>query len=130
MSTSVVRYAPPLLPAVVSWYATPSPPLSKFAASTRPGIATGVPLNGASPPDDVGPAVFTTTALMLTAPVSKSSVICCTPAPSVTGTATLVHACQPPVVGIATVFQTELGPLKPMCSDAPLTGDATRSVAT
>src|SRR6266550_637574 len=45
-STSVDRYAPPLLPPVVSWYSTPSPPLSKFAARTIPGIGNAVPVYG------------------------------------------------------------------------------------
>src|SRR5262252_1063925 len=133
MSTSVARYAPPLLPDVVSWYATPSPPLSKFAASTSPGTAAGVPVNGANAPvpaDDAEPSPEpTTTVLMLKPAVSKRSVICCMPAPSVTGTTTLVHDCQSPVMGTATVCHTLLGPLNPMCSDPPPAGDATRSVA-
>jgi len=46
MSTSVWRYCDPALPAVVSWYATPSPPLSKFSASIKPGMGAAVPPNG------------------------------------------------------------------------------------
>jgi hypothetical protein len=42
-STPVDRYTPPELPAVVSWYATPSAPLSKFAAAIVPGTGTAVP---------------------------------------------------------------------------------------
>jgi hypothetical protein len=32
-----------------------------------------------------------------TPPVSNPTVSCCTPAPSVTGTLTVLHVCQPPV---------------------------------
>src|SRR5438105_15777567 len=46
MSTPSVRKVLPLLPAIVSWYATPSPPLSYFSASIRPGMAIGVPEYG------------------------------------------------------------------------------------
>ena len=44
MSTSVERYCPPLLPAVVSLYATPYPPVSKFSASIVPGTDAATPL--------------------------------------------------------------------------------------
>src|SRR6185312_3995616 len=50
MSTSLDRNAPPELPGVVSWYATPSPPLSNFAACTTPGSAADVPEYGVEPP--------------------------------------------------------------------------------
>src|SRR5438067_394440 len=60
--------------------------------------------------------------------VSKSSVICCRPAPSVTGTPTVVQFCHPPVAGIATDVQTLFAALKPTCSEPP-PGDATRSCA-
>ena len=59
-------------------------------------------------------------------PVSKSSVICCTPAPSVTVSDTVVQFCQPPVAGIDTVFHTLLAVLKPTCMAAP-PGEATRN---
>src|SRR4029079_789873 len=42
-TSSPVRYWPPALPATLSWYATPSPPLSKFSASMVPGMTNGVP---------------------------------------------------------------------------------------
>ena len=60
--------------------------------------------------------------------VSKSRVICWTPAASVKGTVTLVQFCQPPVAGIATETHTLLVVLKPTCMVAP-DGDATRSCA-
>ncbi len=59
-------------------------------------------------------------------PVSKNSVICCVPAPSVTGTETTVQFCHPPVAGTPTVVQTLLALLNPTWNDAP-PGDATRS---
>jgi hypothetical protein len=59
-------------------------------------------------------------------PLSKSTVICWLPAPSVTGTDTVCQFCQPPVGGIDTLFDTLLAVLKPRCIDAP-PGDATRS---
>src|SRR5438067_1971562 len=49
MSTSVARYCPSVLPLVVSKYATPCPPSSKFSASIKPGTAHGVPPNGVLP---------------------------------------------------------------------------------
>src|SRR5256885_16334262 len=54
MSTSLLRYAAPALPALVSWYATPSPPLSKFSACTMPGSDAGVPPKGVPPYDGGG----------------------------------------------------------------------------
>ena len=45
MSTFVCRYAPPEFPALVSWYARPSPLTSKFSASMVPGSGTAVPVN-------------------------------------------------------------------------------------
>ena len=59
-------------------------------------------------------------------PVSNVKVITCVPAPSVTGTVTVVHDCQPPVAGTLTAVHTPLAPLNPTCIDAPL-GEATRS---
>jgi hypothetical protein len=61
-------------------------------------------------------------------PVSKSSVISCPPAPSVTGTLTVVQACQAPVAGTVTTFHTLLLVLNPMCKLPPL-GEATRICA-
>ena len=58
MSTSVVRYCPPPLPVVVSTYATPGPPSSKFSAWIVPGRATAVPPNGVRPEDVVTEATF------------------------------------------------------------------------
>src|SRR5579864_2235957 len=112
MSTSVCRYTPPLLPGVVSWYATPSPPLSKFSASIFPGMAAGEPEKGDSPGDgdgvegalgDVG--VGTLADAMVIAPrlkpaLSTSRVSTCRPAVSETGSVTVVHVCQAPVAGI------------------------------
>ena len=46
MSTSVLRACPPLLPDEVSWYATPSPPLSNVSALTCPGKGAGEPEYG------------------------------------------------------------------------------------
>ena len=57
--------------------------------------------------------------------MSNISVITCVPDASATGTLTLVQFCQPPVAGTLTLDQTELEPLKPRCSCAPL-GEATR----
>ena len=53
MSTSVLRAWPPLLPGVVSWYATPSPPASKRSAAIRPGKAAGDPEYGLEVEADV-----------------------------------------------------------------------------
>ncbi len=55
----------------------------------------------------------TTTVCRLTPAVSKRTVINCGPAPSVTGTETVVQFCQPPVAGTATRAHTLLGPLNP-----------------
>jgi hypothetical protein len=60
--------------------------------------------------------------------VSNRIVICCVPAPSDTGTLTVVQDCQPPVAGTCTVFQTLLAVLNPMWSEPP-EGEATRSCA-
>src|SRR5437899_12824560 len=65
----------------------------------------------------------------LNPPDSNASVITCVPAPSVTGTFTVDHVCQPPVAGMLTAVQTWLGPLKPTCNEPPPLGDATRSCA-
>src|SRR5262249_29850619 len=60
---------------------------------------------------------------------SNDSVMIWLPAPSVTGTFTVVQFCQPPVAGMLTAVQTLLGPLKPRCIEPPPPGDATRSWA-
>src|SRR5438067_2197263 len=65
----------------------------------------------------------------LNPPTSNASVMTCVPAPSVTGTLTVDHVCQPPVLGIVTAVHTWLGPLNPTCSDPPPLGDPTRSCA-
>src|SRR5215813_14319873 len=109
----------------------PSPPLSKSAASISPGIDVGVPLYGdrpppPPPPPPVPPLDVTFAERRFMAPLSKRTVICWMPAPSVTGTEIVCQFCQPPVGGIDTVVQTLLAVLKPRCSDAP-PGDATRS---
>src|SRR5438093_742973 len=70
MSTSVDRNAPPLLPALLSWYATPSPPSLKFSAWTVPGIDHGVPPKGVPSPV---PAPTDSVALDRTAPPAPSA---------------------------------------------------------
>src|SRR5262245_1014226 len=73
------------------------------------------------------PATSTTVMwFRLKLPVSENSVSCCTPAPSVTGSVTVVHVCHPPVFGTRTSAQTLLRLLNPTCSRPPV-GDATRS---
>src|SRR5215831_401923 len=51
MSTPVDRYAPPRLFGPLSWYATPSPPLSKSSAWIVPGTGAGDPENGVDAPN-------------------------------------------------------------------------------
>src|SRR5579862_6590644 len=55
----------------------------------------------------------TVTESRLNPAVSASSVICCTPAPSVAENDTVVQFCHPPVAGIGTLTQTLLAVLKP-----------------
>ena len=106
--------------------------MSKFSAWIVPGIDTGVPLYGDND-DDEPPLVVVVVAVAVIVArsklkplVSASTVICCVPAPSVTGTETVVQLCQSPVAGIETVLQTLLAVLNPRCSEAPV-GEATRT---
>ena len=88
------------------------------------------------PPDDDGGGtlppppgpVATATDARFVLPVSNRIVICCVPAPSETGTFTVVHDCQSPVGGTETLAHTLLVLLNPRCSEPPY-GDATRSWA-
>src|SRR5258706_1499740 len=129
MSTFVVRYCPPVLPLVVSWYATPSLPLSKSSASIVPGIMAGEPLKGPLDTGGGADADVMRAYWKFIPPVSNSSVICWTPAPSVAVRDTVVQFCHPPVAGIDTVCHTLLAVLKPTCIEAP-PGEATRSCTT
>src|SRR5215467_987492 len=100
MSTSVLRTAPPLLPGVVSWYATPSPPLSNVSAWIVPGSAIAVPLYGV----DIDALVNRTQSRLPTAPepaLSKTTRMIWAPPDSVTFVDTVVQDCHPPVLGIA-----------------------------
>src|SRR5262249_41163924 len=103
---------------------TPSPPLSKFSASIVPGIAAGVPVYGESPEPPVDPpADATVIAPRLKPALSTRTVRTCWPAVRVTGSVTVVHACQLPVAGMAMDDHTPL-PLKPTCSAPPPLGEA------
>ena len=51
MSTSVLRYAPPVLPDVLSRYPTLLPPLSKSSAWTAPGSVHALPPNALAVPE-------------------------------------------------------------------------------
>src|SRR5262249_60787389 len=125
MSTSVLRYCPPELPAVVSWYAMPSPPLSKFSALSVPGTIAGAPVKGVDPTIDsrtqfklpiapIGPTA-SNTIRMIGGPADRA-----------TGADTVVHVCQPPVLGTVSGPVTSLPPNStwkvPPCPD-----DATRA---
>ena len=60
-----------------------------------------------TPGEGGGSAAAVTLILSMLRPaVSNSSVICCWPAASVTGTFTVVQFCQPPVAGIETCADT------------------------
>src|SRR5437763_2296969 len=106
----------------------PSPPLSKFSASTVPGTSSGAPEYGLdAPPDPPAPALLLTMmAPRFIAPTSKRMVMTCAPAASVSGTDTVVQLCQLPVDGTAMLPETLLGALNVTCMDAPLI-EATRS---
>ena len=85
------------------------------------------------PPEEEGggdalPPLPMLTEARLALPVSNRIVICCVPAPNVTGTLTVAHDCQSPVFGTLTVLHTLLALLNPMWSEPPY-GDATRSCA-
>ena len=81
-------------------------------------------------PGGLPPAATTLMEFTLKPDVSNSSVNCCTPAPSVTGTETVVQFCHPPVLGIPTTAQTLLLLLNPTCIEPPPAGDATRNCTT
>jgi hypothetical protein len=103
MSTSVVRYAPPELPAVASAYAVPAAPLSKSDAAMVPGIAAGVPLKGE--PETVTAGVAAANRIDRKLPtadapgVSATRRMTCRPAASVAVAVTVCHCCHPPVLG-------------------------------
>src|SRR5580765_6449111 len=103
--------------------------ISMFHAMTGsvvpPPVAGGGGGGGGST-ETTPPPLATVMEFRLNPLVSANSVICCTPAPSVTLTDTVVQFCHPPVAGIDTGAQTLLAALKPTCM-APPPGDATRS---
>src|ERR1043165_9415556 len=132
MSTSVDRYAPVLLPCVVSWYATPSPPLSKFSACIVPGRAIGVPVYGVEVDglgvDDAAKVIAPKLPTPPVAPTeSMTTRTTCTPAASVTVFVRLRHTCHPPVSGTVIVPVT-LVPLNATWNVPPGPCDATRNV--
>src|SRR5262245_66404075 len=112
---------PPLYVVDPGWPTDPTSWLCHGLGSPLPPPPPPVP----PPPPPAAPDV-TFAERRFMPPLSKSTVISCVPAPSVTGTFTVCQFCQPPVAGIDTVCQTLLAALKPRCNDAP-PGDATRS---
>ena len=94
-----------MLPDVVSWYAAPSSPVSKFSASTRPGSLAAEPPKGVVAGGEATATVVSWKASMLpTAPdptaVSNTRRIGWTPAASVTVLEIGCQFCQPPVFGM------------------------------
>ena len=103
MSTSVDRYAPPVLPGVASTYAIAAAPLSKSDAPMVPGIAAGVPLKGEPETANAGAAAANRIDRKL--PTADAPVLSairratCRPAASVAVAVMVCQACQPPVLG-------------------------------
>ena len=123
----VARYAPPALPGVASWNATPSPPLSKLATAIFPGIGAAVPVYGGA----LGVGVNSIDVMLPTAPddpaLSITSRAICRPALSVTAAVTLCHACHDPVAGIVSGPDTSV-PFISRWNVPPGPSDATRNI--
>ena len=83
-------------------------PTAPFVADVV-GTDGNVPVDGGVTLD----AAFTDIDPTLNPALSNDKVICCRPAPSATGTLTVVQFCHPPVAGIATAIHTLLAVLKP-----------------
>src|SRR3954453_22233384 len=104
MSAFVLRYAPPALPGVVSWWGTDSPPPSKASDCTMPGSFAGPDDRNGADFASAGDSLsqFTLAAPPLTPIVSNTSRSDWRPAVSVTGFDSERHVCHAPVSGTAT----------------------------